>query len=70
MYTTEDLDSAVQAKAITQESADALRAHVEHARAIPSIDEEHFRLVTGFNDIFVVIACALLLVSVGWIGAP
>ena len=69
MYTNEDLDSAVQAKAITQESADALRAHVEQARAIPSIDEEHFRLVTGFNDIFVVIACALLLVSVGWIGS-
>lgn len=30
-------------------------------------DEENFRLVTGFNDIFVVIACSLLLVSVGWI---
>ena len=69
MYTNEDLDSAVQAKAITQESADAFRTHVEQARAIPSIDEEHFRLVTGFNDIFVVIACALLLVSVGWIGS-
>lgn len=69
MYTNEDLDSAVQAKAITQESVDAFRAHVEQARAIPSIDEEHFRLVTGFNDIFVVIACALLLVSVGWIGS-
>lgn len=34
----------------------------------PGVDEEHFRLVTGFNDIFVVIACMLLLVSVAWIG--
>jgi hypothetical protein len=34
----------------------------------PGVDEENFRLVTGFNDIFVVIACILLLVSVAWIG--
>ncbi|RUM51905.1 MAG: hypothetical protein DSY87_08150, partial [Methylococcus sp.] len=34
----------------------------------PGVDEEHFRLITGFNDIFVVIACILLLVSVWWMG--
>jgi hypothetical protein len=69
MYTNEDLNAAVLAGAITQESADGFRAYVEHTRAMPAVDEEHFRLVTGFNDIFVVIACALLLVSVGWIGS-
>jgi hypothetical protein len=32
-----------------------------------AIDEEHTRLVTGFNDIFVVIACVLMLASVAWL---
>jgi hypothetical protein len=44
------------------------RAFVSNDQGIVAVDEEHFRLVTGFNDIFVVIACGLLLVSVGWIG--
>ena len=67
-YTSEDIDSAISAGVLTQANADAFRAHVEASRVQPSIDEEHFRLVTGFNDIFVVIACALLLLSVAWIG--
>ena len=37
-------------------------------RATPAVDEEHFRLLTGFNDIFVSIAAVILLVAVGWIG--
>ncbi|TMJ16587.1 MAG: hypothetical protein E6G94_03645, partial [Alphaproteobacteria bacterium] len=36
--------------------------------ALPSVDEEHFRLITGFNDIFVSIAAAILLFSLAWIG--
>ena len=67
-YTNEDIDSAISAGVLTQANADAFRAHVEASRVQPSADEEHFRLVTGFNDIFVVIACALLLLSVAWIG--
>jgi hypothetical protein len=35
---------------------------------MPAADEEHFRLLTGFNDIFVGIAATILLVAVGWIG--
>jgi hypothetical protein len=69
MYTEEDLASAVKAGALTEETAAAFRAHVAQLKNESAVDEEHFRLVTGFNDIFVVIACALLLVSVGWIGA-
>lgn len=69
MYSDEDLDSAVAAGAISAEAAAAFRAHVAGLRRTPAVDEEHFRLVTGFNDIFVVIASALLLVSVGWIGS-
>lgn len=32
------------------------------------MDEESFRLLSGFNDIFVAIALALVLVALGWIG--
>ena len=74
MYTDHDLDAAVQAGILNAHTAHALRAFLQTtqngdlpATPTPAPDEEHFRLVTGFNDIFVVIACALLLVSVGWI---
>ena len=69
MYSEEDIDSAVAAGALSREAANALREHVAQLRHSDAIDEEHFRLISGFNDIFVVIACALLLLSVGWIGA-
>ncbi|MBT0569334.1 hypothetical protein KIK84_03280 [Curvibacter sp. CHRR-16] len=68
MYTNEDLQSAVQAGVLTQESVDAFRAHMAQQQSTTLVDEEQFRLVSGFNDVFVVIACALLLVAVGWIG--
>ena len=68
MYSQNDLDEAVAAGAISAESADALRGFVETQRALPGVDEEHFRLITGFNDIFVAIASAILLFAVGWIG--
>jgi hypothetical protein len=31
------------------------------------VDEENFKLIGSFNDIFVVIACLLLLFSSGWV---
>ena len=68
MYSQNDLDEAVASGALSAESATALRAFVERQRALPSVDEEHFRLITGFNDIFVSIAAAILLFAVGWIG--
>ena len=68
MYSQNDLDEAVAAGAITPESASALRAFVERQRSAPVADEEHFRLITGFNDIFVSIAAAILLFAMGWIG--
>jgi hypothetical protein len=69
IYTEDDLQSAVQAGVLSADAADALRGHAVSRRATPFVDEEHFRLITGFNDIFVVIACLLLLVSVAWIGS-
>jgi hypothetical protein len=68
MYSQNDLDEAVASGAMSAESATALRSFVEGQRALPSVDEEHFRLITGFNDIFVSIAAAILLFAVGWIG--
>ena len=68
MYSQQELDDAVAAGVITAKDADALRAHVEQQRSMSLPDEEQFRLITGFNDIFVSIAAAILLFAVGWIG--
>ncbi|ARN21742.1 hypothetical protein [Piscinibacter gummiphilus] len=67
MISDDELDSAVTAGVLDASIAAALRAHVAALHRSSGADEEHFRLVTGFNDVFVVIASALLLVSVGWI---
>src|SRR3546814_20477214 len=69
MYSESDIDNAVAAGAISRDTALALRNHVAQARLAPAVDEEHFRLLNGFNDIFVTIAIALLLVAVAQIGA-
>lgn len=68
MYSEDDLQDAVAAGAISAEAARSLRDHVARMRSNPIADEEHFRLLTGFNDIFVAIACVILLVAVGGIG--
>lgn len=68
MYSESDIENAVATGAITPAAAAALRQSVSDARSSPLVDEESFRLLTGFNDIFVTIAAALLLVAVGWIG--
>jgi hypothetical protein len=68
MYSQNELDEAVAAGAISAEAATALRAHIERQHSSPTVDEEQFRLLTGFNDIFVSIAAAILLFSVAWIG--
>ncbi|MEO5866308.1 MAG: hypothetical protein ABIS14_14555 [Sphingomonas sp.] len=68
MYSESDIDAAVDAGAITREAATALRNHVAVSHSAPAVDEEHFRLLTGFNDIFVSIAVVLVLAALGWIG--
>lgn len=69
MYSESDIDGAVAAGALSPEQARQFRAHVSALRAGPLVDEESFRLLTGFNDIFVSIAIALLLAAVAQIGA-
>ena len=68
MYSQQDVDEAVAAGALSADSAAALRAHRDGRRALPVVDEEQFRLVSGFNDIFVSIAAPILLFAIGWIG--
>lgn len=68
MYTEEDLEAAVSAGVVTAEAVEALRRYVAEERHTTLEDEEHFRLVSGFNDIFVVIASVLLLLSITWLG--
>jgi len=68
MYSESDLDAAVAAGALTPEAAASLRAFVARRQEASPVDEEHFRLITGFNDIFVSIAAILLLLALGWLG--
>ncbi len=67
MYSDADLTEAVAAGAISRQAADALRAFVAQRQSAPTADEEQFRLLTGFNDIFVSIATVLLLASAWWL---
>ena len=67
MYSDAELDAAVAEGAITVASADALRIFVARHRAKPVADEEQFRLLTGFNDIFVTIAAVLMLLALAWL---
>jgi len=74
-----DLEGAVAAGIISADQAAALRNRETHdvtpsaiaadGTAPGGVDEENFRLLTGFNDIFVAIAAILLLVALAWIGA-
>lgn len=70
MYTDENLSSAIRAGIFSEDAVNKFRSLVSSEQNLSSADEERFRLVTGFNDIFVTIACGLLLLAVAWIGYP
>jgi hypothetical protein len=64
MYSESDLDAAVAAGKLSGEAADSFRAFIAAQKTGPAVDEEYVRLLTGFNDIFVSIAIALVLGAV------
>jgi hypothetical protein len=65
-----DLDAAVAANVLSPDQRTALTDFVrQRQQAALGPDEEHFRFITSFNDIFVTIAAVLLLVAVGALGA-
>ena len=67
MYTDEDLNLAVKKGIFSDQSVHDFRDLVSTSKNTPLVDEENFKLVGGFNDIFVVIACSLLLFSSLWV---
>jgi len=68
MYSDEDLSNAVKAGIFDAKTVDAFRSYIANKNNTVAVDEENFRLVTSFNDIYVVIACALMLLSIAWFG--
>ncbi|MDG6078640.1 hypothetical protein E3U23_05465 [Erythrobacter litoralis] len=68
MYSEEDLNSAVAAGALSAEAAASFRAHMTQVREMPRGDEENFRLINSFNDIFVAIGVVIMLLAAGAIG--
>jgi hypothetical protein len=69
MYSDAELDAAVKAGILPAQAATDFRDFVARSHAAPGVDEEHFRLLSGFNDIFVTIAAALILIAIAWLGA-
>lgn len=71
MIEERDLDAAVAAGVIDAQQREALVGFVRaHRRGAAGPDEEQFRLLTGFNDIFVTIAIGLLLAAVTLLAGP
>ncbi len=68
MYSQDDIDRAVADGALTQEAANSLRVYTSQRKATSLVDEEHFHLLSGFNDIFVTIAVLLVLFSCAFLG--
>ncbi len=70
MIDERELEAAVAAGIIDVAARDRLVAFArDHRRGTAGPDEEQFRLLTGFNDIFVTIAIGLVLFAVSSLGA-
>ena len=69
MIEQRDLDAAVGAGIVNAATAARLVQFTrDNRRGVAGPDEEAFRLLTGFNDIFVTIAVGLLLFALGALG--
>lgn len=68
MYSEDDINSAVAAGALSEDAAASFRAHMSEVRGISRGDEENFKLLNSFNDIFVAIGIAIMLFAAGAIG--
>lgn len=67
MYSNQDLNNAVDDGIFTQQDVEKFRDSISIKRTSPSVDEENFKLISGFNDIFVVIASLLTLLCAYWV---
>ena len=68
-YSDDDLDQAVQAGVLKQKDVNGFRDFINNRHHGQGSSEEYFRLITGFNDIFVSTAIMLVLIASWYIGA-
>lgn len=68
MYSQSDINDAVTGGALTEDQANSLRSFIATRNGAPMADEEHFRFITGFNDILCFTACLFILFALGWLG--
>lgn len=70
MYTDEDLAAAAKAGVLSEDNIAAFRAFMAAQRQSSVADEEQFRLITSFNDVFVSIACGLVIWAISAFSGP
>lgn len=69
MYSHSDIEDAVEGGALTAEQAASLRNFVARRTGTPTADEEHVRMLQGFNDIYVYVSSILLIIGLGWLAS-
>jgi len=67
MYSDEDLEKAVTAGIFAGDAVSKFRHYMADMNDRSSVDEENIRLIASFNDVFVVVACLLVLWSSAWV---
>ena len=70
MYNNNDLEQAVDKGIFSADAVAQFRHYIHQRDNTHVVDEETFKLVTSFNDIFVVMACGLLMFSAAWAVLP
>lgn len=69
MYSDEELDAAAAAGILTDQDVDGFRRFVTSRRGqVEATEHERFRLLTGFNDVFVSVCCGLILAAAAYLG--
>lgn len=66
MYQDDDLKQAVQQGIFSADAVERFKQMVAAQSGVSQADEESFKLIGGFNDIFIVITCAILLSCSYW----
>jgi len=69
MYTDEDLYQAVKSGIFEESAVEEFRELISNQANTKSVDEENFRLISGFNDIFVSVSAFILMISAGWMSS-
>ncbi|MGY0588351.1 MAG: hypothetical protein ACW7DY_21915 [Paraglaciecola chathamensis] len=69
MYTDDDLYQAVKSGIFEESAVEEFRELISNQANTKSVDEENFRLISGFNDIFVSVSAFILMISAGWISS-